>query len=282
MKNNYENNLLAFNANSTYKDVKEILYDLDRVKLLKKTIDELLEMKNALEQIERKDNIKINKDIVRIANRMDFSKNINLQKKVKELQQKLKIKAEIFNKKEKMLDYQLMEFRKTYYNILNKKINMNCGNLINGLETKLGKKIYCNLYFDIKPFKYLRLKKVLKKLQNEQLKLVFTISDEKQNGDLKQNSNVLYSKSFNVSIDDLEYDNLLLKDNLLLNIFVDENGKKYAKLAVDDIYSINLDFKLIDIIKEKKQWKPVDLLREVIINYKIQEQEYNKIKKKRK
>ena len=147
MKNNYENNLLAFNANSTYKDVKEILYDLDRVKLLKKTIDELLEMKNALEQIERKDNIKINKDIVRIANRMDFSKNINLQKKVKELQQKLKIKAEIFNKKEKMLDYQLMEFRKTYYNILNKKINMNCGNLINGLETKLGKKIYCNLYF---------------------------------------------------------------------------------------------------------------------------------------
>ena len=248
---------------------ENIIYDLKRMELLNQTINELIERANNLENKLKKDNVILNYKITKLANMDAFATDKEIQALVRELQEKLKIKKELFAKKNKMLKTQLSEFRRKYYELFNKKISINCGHLINEIENNIGEKVYYDLCSDVAYPSHLSLNKILKKIKKKSINLDVTISDKKIPE--KEKNKIFYSKNFSVDLERLQARGVDLSFYVVPDYKTDLDGKKYTYLKVKDIYNTNIYFKLGDLIKEKDDWRPIDLIKESVLNYKQKE-----------
>ena len=262
-----------------YKDIsyESIVYDLNRIELLNDTINELINCCNNLDFSAKKDNVILNFEITKLANKKNFSTDENLQALALELQEKLSIKRELFIKRYEYLQKQIKDFRKSYYELFAKEVNINCASLIKQLEKNLNKKLYYNLYLDVVYPYHLSLNKIIKRLKNKTTNLNLTISDNKNLKESKENTEIFYSKSFPINLEKMQAKGVDLSLYIIPEYKTTLDGKKYTYLKVRDIYNTNLDFKLGDLIKESEEWKPVELIRNAVLDYKQSEKE--KIKK---
>lgn len=268
--------------NKVYDDYKsgiEVRCDLKRLKDIQKTIDDI---KNQIEiyECENEDKTNYLKDkIYKLTIKDSYLTDNESQKLVKQLQDRIEFKEELFKRRQIILINQLNEFKKAYNKLYNKKIKVRCGDLKKELE-KDNNKLYINLSVGIVSYDCFELSDIISEYQDKTCCIDMTISDKKHPEYYKELNKILYVNRFPVNFEDEQYDGNNLSSHLTIGYGFTDDPKRYTYLKIEDPSEINIKFKLGELTKENDNWKPAKLIRDAVCNCK--DNEYKKNKKNQK